>query len=365
MMRLLFCESSPGFGGQESQILLQMEALEVAGHRVHLACPADSRLAMEAGRRGLPWAPVSFRNSLHVASILHVRNLLIQQRMDAVICHSGHDANVAAIAARLSGRRRIRVLRIRTYLAARVRPLTVNFLADRTLTPSNFLREKIIKSPRIKSERVGVLRPIVPVEQLSQQAREPLDSELSAWLDAHSPILVHAAMLRGHKGHRMVLDALEGLKATFPNIGYVMAGFGTRESELRHLVASKHLTPHAFFAGMVSPVAPLLKRANVVIMPSTKEPLGLAQMEALALGVPVAVSNVGGLPETVTDQKTGRIFPQGDVGAWILGLTEMLNSPETNLLQAKVGKIFVEENFSAAAHVVSLLRHLKEIGVTR
>jgi glycosyltransferase involved in cell wall biosynthesis len=365
MMRLLFCESSQGFGGQESQILLQMEALEAAGHSVHLACPAGSRLAVEAGRRGLPWTPVSFRNSLHVASILHVRNLLMQERMDAVICHSGHDANVAAIAARLSGRRRIRVLRIRTYLGARVRPLTVNFLADRTLAPSNFLLEKISRSPGIKPERVGLLRPIVSLEQLFQQAREPLDSQLSAWLDAHSPILVHAAMLRSQKGHRMALDALKELKVTFPNIGYVMAGFGTNESELRHLVASQHLTPHVFFAGMVSPVAPLLTRANVVIMPSTSEPLGLAQMEALALGVPVAVSNAGGLPETVTDQKTGRIFPQGDVGAWILGLTEMLNATETSLLQAKVGKIFVEENFSAAAHVESLLRHLKEIGATR
>jgi glycosyltransferase involved in cell wall biosynthesis len=363
-MRLLFCESSQGFGGQESQILLQMEVLKEYGHGVHLACLPESRIALEASRRGLSWTPVSFRNSLHLDSILKIRKLLVKERSCALICHSGHDANVAAIAARLTLRPRIRIVRIRTYLAGRVRPLTINFLADRTLTPSSFLRDEILKNTDVKSKRVGILRPIVNVKLLSLQATKPLESGLSSWLNDHSPIVVHAAMFRNHKGHHLALEALEELQKTFPNIGYVMAGFGSRETELRKLVASKKLCKNAFFAGMVSPVAPLFCRANVVIMPSKKEPLGLAQLEALALGIPVAVSNAGGLPETVTDRKTGRIFSSSDVNEWIAGIKDIFNDIETNLQYAKAGKSFVENNFSAEAHVASLMKHLKEIGVS-
>lgn len=360
-MRFLFCESSRNFGGQESQILLQIGALEAAGHFAHLACSGNSRIASEATARGISWTPVSFRNSLHVPSILRTRNLLVAHRMDAVICHSGHDANVAAIAARLVIPNRAKILRVRTYLAGGARPLTVNFLADRTVTPSNFLCEKILETPGVKSGRVGLLRPIVPIDRLNEQVREPLNSELAAWIAAHSPILVHAAMLRSEKGHRLALSALEQLKTPFPKIGYIMAGFGTKESELRKAVAAKNLHNHAHFAGMVSPVAPLLARADVVIMPSQSEPLGLSQLEALALGIPVAVSNAGGLPETVTDHITGRIFPVGDVDAWVRGLTEILTSPKRNRGYAAAGKIFVERHFSASAHVDSLIHHLGEI----
>jgi glycosyltransferase involved in cell wall biosynthesis len=361
-MRFLFCESSRNFGGQESQILLQMEALQAAGHCVSLACPENSRIAAEASARGQSWSAVSFRNSLHVPSIRKVRSLTLSHQADAVICHSGHDANVAGIAARLIFSNRPKVLRVRTYLAGRARPFSVNFLADRTVTPSRFLREKILETPGVSPARVGILRPIVPAERLREQSKTPLNQELAAWIAAHSPIVVHAAMLRSEKGHRLALAALGKLKEAFPKIGYVMAGFGTKESELRKLVAAKNLTDHAHFAGMVSPVAPLLSRADLVIMPSSSEPLGLSQLEALALGIPVAVSDAGGLPETITDHQTGRIFPVGDIDAWVCGLTEILNSPEVSHQMASHGKHFVEMNYSAAAHIDSLLEHLATIG---
>jgi glycosyltransferase involved in cell wall biosynthesis len=116
---------------------------------------------------------------------------------------------------------------------------------------------------------------------------------------------------------------------------------------------------HVVFAGLLQPVAPLLARADAVIMPSSREPLGLAQVEALALGVPVAVSDAGGLPETVHDRLTGRIFPATDPAAWVHGLTEILENPTEARAQAARGKSEVEREFAPDRHLASLLAHLR------
>lgn len=349
---VLFCESSPNFGGQEQQILLQMAALEHDGCSCVLACRADSRIAAEAGRRGLRWKPVRFRNSFHPPSILAVRRLIRECHVG--ICHSGHDANTLAFAARMLAGRRARLLRVRTYLAAPPRPWTVNQAVDHTLTPSRFLRNQIVGSPGIRADKVSVLNPIVPAEDLRRHAKGALSADLEAWISTRNPLVVHAAMLRSEKGHAFALSVLARLVADFPKLGYVMAGVGKKEKALRERVSQLGLEEHVHFAGLLMPVAPLLARADLVVMPSRSEPLGLAQLEALALGVPVAVSEAGGLPETVQDGVTGWVLPTENPEAWIAGLREALANPAEARRRALVGQAQVEAGFSPKAHQLAL-----------
>ena len=56
----------------------------------------------------------------------------------------------------------------------------------------------------------------------------------------------------------------------------------------------------------------LYAKSELVVMPSTYEPLGMSQIEALGLGVPVVASRVGGIPETVEDRRTGLLVAPGE-----------------------------------------------------
>ena len=359
MMRYLFCESSPNFGGQEQQILLQMAGLGRAGHSCVLACKPGSAIAGEATRRGLEWVPVPFLNSLHLPSVWALHRLIRSRAVNVALCHSGHDANILAFAARTVLRRPV-LLRARTYLAGRVRPGTVNRFVDRTVVPSEYLRRLIIANPAVRPGRVQVLRPIVPFEDLQKQSLFPLPESLAGWLCGRAPVVVQAAMLRSEKGHRTTLDAITALKNRYPNFACVFAGSGPKEADLRRRVEKLGLVAHVCFAGLVVPVAPLLARADVVIMPSRNEPLGLAQLEALALGVPVVVSDAGGLPETVVDGETGWVVPAGDPGAWAAAIASAVDDPKEALRRASLGGEWVRAGFSGAAH----LRALDEIVAT-
>ena len=357
--RILFSESSPNLGGQELQLLQQMAELQQRGLEVRLLCRATSRIASVATDRGLPTSSVPFRNSLHPPSIAAIVGIIRAWRPDAIISHSGHDANNCAIAARLCGPRRPRLIRVRTYQPGLPHAWTYNHLADLTLVPSEEVRRNLLANPRIRPERIRVLYPGLDLERLDRDAGQPVPAHIATWLAQHpGPLLVHAAMLRNEKGHAVMLDALTQLVAEFPTLRYLIAGEGELRETLAVAVRQRGLTEHVLIAGLVPGVAALYQRAALVVMPSLVEPLGMSQSEALALGVPVVASRTGGIPETVEDQRTGLLVTPGDAAAWVAALRWALQHPAEMRSMAQAGREFVRAHFSTPANIERLLNFI-------
>jgi N-acetyl-alpha-D-glucosaminyl L-malate synthase BshA len=95
----------------------------------------------------------------------------------------------------------------------------------------------------------------------------------------------------------------------------VLVGDGPEYGRTRELVESMGLSDAVRYVGVVDEVAPLLKAADVLLLPSETESFGLVALEAMASGVPVVASDVGGLPEVVQHGVSGFLAPVGDVDA--------------------------------------------------
>ncbi len=356
--RILFSESSDNLGGQELQLLQQMRGLEQRGLSVLLLCREGSRVGAVARGQGLETVAVPFRNSLHPASIVAVVRVLRARRADALISHSGHDANVCAIAARLVAGRPL-LIRMRTYLPGPPHAWTYNTLADLTLVPSAEMRRSLLAHPGIDPSRIRVLYPGLDFERIGREAEAGLPARIAAWLACRpGPLLVHAAMLRPEKGHAMMLTVMAQLVRTHPTLRYVIAGEGELHGKLAESVAAMGLSEHVLIAGLVPSVAPLYRRADLVLMPSTYEPLGMSQSEALSLGVPVLASRTGGIPETVEDHRTGLLVAPGDVSEWSRALAWALGHPAEMRAMARAGCDFVKARFSMSANIDGLLANL-------
>ena len=91
-------------------------------------------------------------------------------------------------------------------------------------------------------------------------------------------------------------------------------------------------------------------------MPSSYEPLGMAQIEALALGVPVIASRTGGIPETVEHAATGLLADPNQVAAWVSVLDEALPNPERMRTLARAGREVVRQRFSTEMNMREILR---------
>jgi len=355
IQRLIFSESSPNLGGQELQILLQMSALRARGIEVSLLCRQASRIGEIARERHLETIAVPFRNSLHAPSIAAVARMLRARRPDAVISHSGHDANTCAIAARLAGRRP-RLIRVRTYQAGPPRAWTFNHLADLTLVCSEALRGSLLANPRIRSERIQVLYPGVDFDSLVERSLLPLPEPLQTRLSVlRGRRLVHAAMLRPEKGHLLMLETLAALSRQFPDLAYVVAGDGPMRTAIQARAAELGVQDRVVLLGRVDNVPALLRQADILVMPSSYEPLGMSQIEALALGVPVVASRTGGIPETLEHRRSGLLVERCDATDWITVLAWALDHPDEMLAMAKSGGDFVQRRFSLAANIDRLL----------
>ena len=93
----------------------------------------------------------------------------------------------------------------------------------------------------------------------------------------------------------------------------VMVGDGPEAGLAMQLAQELGVADRVTFVGVVDQVAPLLQAANLLLLPSQTESFGLVALEAMASGVPVIASDVGGLPEVVEHGVTGFLAPVGDV----------------------------------------------------
>ena len=355
---VLFLESSKNIGGQELQLLQQMQELNRLGWQTKLVCKQHARIYDFAISKGLDVRALGFRNALHIPSIIAVIKVIRSFKPSVLICHSGHDAVIGAVAARLLGllQARPRVIRMRTYQPGIPSSFTYNYLFDKTYTPSEHLREKVLKNKNIHPSKVGVLYPGIDFKKLDE-ASSSLTQDLLDWLKTHpGPIISHGAMLRGEKGHATILKALPQIIQKFPDVRYLIAGEGGSKAELQDLVADLGIQENVYFAGMVQPISALLKISNLAVLPSLMEPLGMFQIESQYLEVPTIASDVDGIPETLIDEQTGLLLPPGDVDAWSSQIIWALNHLDDMKALAKNGKTFVREKFSMDKNTERLIQ---------
>jgi glycosyltransferase involved in cell wall biosynthesis len=108
----------------------------------------------------------------------------------------------------------------------------------------------------------------------------------------------------------------------------VLVGEGPEKESLEHYVASRHLANLVRFIGEVDDVRPYLSLFDVFVMPSTAvEVFSNAMLEAIAMGVPVISSDVGGSAEMIEHDKEGMIYPRNDVDRLTHYLDRLISEP--------------------------------------
>lgn len=130
-------------------------------------------------------------------------------------------------------------------------------------------------------------------------------------------VLVHVSNFRPVKRIPDVVKIFAGVRETLPAT-LVLVGDGPERDAAEHEVDRLGLKKDVRFLGKVDSVADVLRGSDLFLLPSATESFGLAALEAMACGVPVVASAVGGVSEVVTDGETGFLAPVGDVA----GMTE-------------------------------------------
>jgi N-acetyl-alpha-D-glucosaminyl L-malate synthase BshA len=125
-------------------------------------------------------------------------------------------------------------------------------------------------------------------------------------------VLMHISNMRAVKRVRDVVGIFARVEKEVPSV-LVMVGDGPERIDAEQEARQLGVQDRVFFLGKLEAVAPLLASADLFLLPSQSESFGLSALEALATGVPVIGTRVGGLPEVVRDGETGALCSVGDV----------------------------------------------------
>ena len=140
------------------------------------------------------------------------------------------------------------------------------------------------------------------------------------------PILVHLSNFRPVKRIPDVIDIFATVRAEIP-AKLLMIGDGPERTIAEWLVREKGLMKDVYFLGKQNQVQELLNCADVLLLPSEIESFGLAALEGMACGVPAVCSEVGGLPEVITNGVDGFLVPGHDVKTMAARTLEIVTNP--------------------------------------
>ena len=159
--------------------------------------------------------------------------------------------------------------------------------------------------------------------------------------------------ITSEKGHSVLLHAAGILKSSAPDVKFLIAGEGPLLAELKSESELKALS-NVMFLGFRSDVPDVLSAADALILPSLYEGLGLSALEAMAAGLPVIASRVGGVPEVVHDGETGILFTAGDGTALAREIKFLFTNRKTAGMMGEKGKALVIETFSTERMILKL-----------
>jgi glycosyltransferase involved in cell wall biosynthesis len=175
-------------------------------------------------------------------------------------------------------------------------------------------------------------------------------------------MILMLAVYEPRKGHAFIFEVMQQVIRFHPEAYLVVCGDGEKNEvqTVREYLQALPVQPNVILLGHRDDTGSLLSQADVVVVPSQRqESFGYTAVEAMASGVPVITTDVGGLPEVVENGVTGWIVEKDNVATFAWKLVELLTDAEVRKRMGEAGRRRVQEKFLAermALEYVSLMK---------
>ena len=219
-----------------------------------------------------------------------------------------------------------------------------------SLTVSAGVKDHLVQHLQLPPAKIHVLYNGIDLARC-RPGRSRQEMRAALKLPAEVPVLAIISRLdHWGKGHRELFQAMAELRRSRP-VHCLVIGGGRRQGEMAALVQELGLAPSVTFVGQRQDVPDLLNAADIFVLPSHSEGVSRSLLEAMALGLPVVVSEAGGSPEVVQHEVNGLLVPVKDPQALAQALRRLLDHPP---LAARLGQ--------AAAQRVAAVFSLERLG---
>ena len=341
----------PTYGGSGVVATELGKALAQKGHSVHFISYAlPMRLGGDEFYQNLTFHEVEISNyplfdfplyTLALAS--KMVEVARYEKLDLLHCHYAipHAAS-AYLARQILSEQRVRVITTLHGTDITLVGLEPSFLpvvkfsieqSDGVTAVSRFLKEKTITNYGVEKD-IEVIPNFINTEKYK---RTPDLSVLSSCAPHGEKILVHTSNFRPVKRVTDVIQIFHLVQQKLPS-RLILIGDGPDRSQCELLTRELGIQDRVKFLGKQTEFVSILSIADIFLMPSQSESFGLSALEAMACGVPVISSSVGGLPELQIHGQTGYIAEFGDIDRMARYAIDLLTNPAKHRIFADAAR---------------------------
>lgn len=314
-LKVMHIDTGKELRGGQMQLLLLAGGLRERGHEQLVVCPEDSLLEARAHQEGLRVFALPAHDPAHAHGIAQLRRLLWTEPFRILHAHDGRGQTIAWLASARMPVRRVASRRV-TFMPAglaggrMIHRLKYQFTCDAVIAISDFVRQ-ILAESGVPADMIEVIPDGIefPLELPNSDLRLRMRAR---WGFEEQDFLIgHMGGITPEKGQDIAIAALGVLEQSLPRAGWLFAGrLSGRDLGLERSGTS-WVRSRVRMLGPIENLADFFAGLDLYVMPSRAEGLGSAALLAMAHGVPVVATRVGGLPEVIEDERTGWLVPPG------------------------------------------------------
>lgn len=295
-------------------------------------------LTGELREAGIEAYDLSRNGKIDPLVIIKLFCLIRKKKIQIIHTHLVHASIIGRIAAKLAGVKSI--ITTRHYVYYHKEKSLVNWVERKTavfnnnfIAISNAVKEYMVNREKYEPDRITMIYNSVDLGLFDSRDRDVIPRN-------NNFLIGSVGRLHPSKGYDTLLKSMPQVIEKFPQVKLMIAGNGTEKAHLEKLCTQLHISDKVIFLGRKTPeeIRNLLREINLFVLVSNWEGFGLAVVEAMASGLAVVTTKVGGLPEIVENGRTGFLVPPVQPHALAEKMIRLLKDQKLSMEMGKQGR---------------------------
>jgi len=348
-MNILYLTNHLNVGGITSYVLTLASGIKQRGHNVFVAS-SSGQLIHRFIEEGIDYIYIPIKTKSEVSpkillSLFKLRRFINEKNIDIIHSHTRVTQVLGCLIQHYFHKPHISTCH--GFFKKRFSRILFPCWGLKVIAISPSVKEHLLQDFKVKEKNIKVIYNGIDLNRFNPLTSPVLKVEIKKSLRlGDGPIIGIVARLSDVKGHIYLLQAMKIILDHLPRAQLLIVGEGKMEDELLKLTRDLRIENNIFFMPEVHDTKKVLSIMDLFVMPSLKEGLGLALMEAMASGLAVIGSDVGGIRNLIQDGENGLLVEPGDSNAISQAILEILQNPEKKKLLGKAARKFISENFS-------------------
>lgn len=347
-MNILYLTNHLNIGGITSYVLTLSSGIKKKGHNLYVASSSGSLIG-KIKEAGITFIPIPIKTKKEISlkiflSMLKLREVIKKNNIELVHSNSRTTQVLGCLLHRYYGPIHITTCHgfFKTRLSRRLFPCW----GQKVIAISESVREHLIKDFKLKPENIVLIHNGIDIDKFRVQRVEDRERKRKEFGLGEGPVVGIIARLSDVKGHIYLIQAMKNILEKLPKAQLLIIGEGKMHGQLTQLCKQLRIQESVKFIPSLVDTQDVLSVMDVFAMPSIKEGLGLSIMEAMASGLAVVASNVGGIRSLITNEVNGLLVEPANIEQLSWAILELLLDYKKAKSLGSQARDYIEKNFS-------------------